>query len=406
MKTIRWITCCVLFGLTAGAESLFQPVNDAGYGTVSAKLRSVNMYRDFENATPDNAWSSTLGLELGYVSPEIAGFSAGGSYLYAEPVSASDDSNHGKKLLSNGRADLFNEAWLQYRMEQFGWKKTTIKAGRQIVNGEIFRADESRQKARSLEGVVLTSKDWLPSTTLTVGHAWRLSNIWDNKDDWTFKDFDKVLGIPAGADSCGTTWAEAVYTGITNLEIAVYDAYVHDIANVAGGRVKYSLSDETALVGYYRHENSVQTIDRMAPFESDMVSLGVQQKVGTVDLEAGYFGVFGDGMLFDEYSTGLNHPLGSSLMIYSGIFDGNSDTVYLKATAKVGKTSLYMLYDYTWHDHNTTAYDGQEINFVAKRPFGEHLSAAVKCGAGYREGAGGASDTLATDTRLFLTYTF
>lgn len=406
MKIIRWIVGCVLLGLAVGAESVFKPVADAGYGTFAAKLKSVSMYREYENVTPGSVWSSTLGLELGYLTPEFEGVSAGATYLYVEPAAASQAGNNGKTLVSNGRVDLLNEAWVQYRMVHAGWDQTTLKAGRQVINGEVFCADEFRQKPRSLESVVLSSRDWLPSTALTGGHAWRLSNIWDNEDDWKFKDFDRVMGVPAGGSSLGTTWAEGVYTGVTNLEVALYEAYVHDVANVAGSRVKYRLTEETALVGYYRHENSVQTVDKTAPFESDMASLGVQQKVGAVDLEAGYFGVFGDGMLFDEFSTGLNHPLGSSMMIYSGLFDGDSDTAYLKATTKIGKTTLYALYDYTWHDRSRAAYDGQELNLVVKRAFGEHVSASVKFGAGYRDGVRGADDTVATDTRLFVTYTF
>jgi hypothetical protein len=93
-------------------------------------------------------------------------------------------------------------------------------------------------------------------------------------------------------------------------------------------------------------------------------------------------------------------------MVYPGHFNGGSDSAYLKATTKIGKTFLYMLYNYTWQDHSRTAYDGQEINFVVKQPINEHLSVAVKCGAAYRDGRRNGEDTTATDSRLFMTYEF
>ena len=56
--------------------------------------------------TPGNAYATTLGLQPGYESPEIAGFSVGAVYNYAEPIDATDQSNNGKTLLSNGRVNL------------------------------------------------------------------------------------------------------------------------------------------------------------------------------------------------------------------------------------------------------------------------------------------------------------
>ena len=342
---------------------------------------------------------------LGYTTPELAGFSAGMSWIYVEPVDSSRDSNNGKTLLSNGRVNILNEAWFKYRFESIDLTNTFIKAGRQVINGEVLRSDEIRQKPRSVEAVQLTTKD-ISGLALTFGHAWRLSNVLDDEAGWKFNDFNKVLTPARKYNSRGLSWGEAVFTGITNLEVAVYEAYVHDIANLAGTRVRYAITDKTALLGYYRHENSVQTADSVAPFDSDMYSLAFEQKVGKVTLEPGWFSVHGDNLVFHEMTTGLNHPLGNSLMVYSGHFNGGSDSAYLKATTKIGKTSLYMLYNYTWQDHSRTAYDGQELNFVVKQPITDSLSVSVKAGAGYRDSKSAADDTVATDARLFVTYNF
>lgn len=402
-KTVLVFAAATL--VCVASDSLLKPVNDLGYGTWNARLQTLSMYRDVEKAAPENAGSTTAGFLLGYTSPELAGFSGGLTWIYVEPLDSSKDSDNGKKLLSNGRVNVLNEAWVKYRFESLGLTNTFVKAGRQVMNGELFRSDEIRQKPRSVEAVQLTTKD-IPNTTLIVGHAFRLSNVLDDKDSWNFNDFDEVLKQGKGCDSRGISWAEAVFTGITNLEVAVYEAYVHDIANVTGGRARYTLTDATALLGYFQHGNSVQTADRIAPFESEMYSLALEQKFGGVTFEPGWFSVHGDDMLFHETSTGLNHPLGAPLLIYSGPFNGGSDSVYLKAVTKIGKTFLYMLYDYTWQDHSRNPYDGQEINFVVKQPINDRLSVTVKFGAGYQDRKDATDNRTATDTRLFVTYNF
>lgn len=403
-KTLLFIS---LAALCSGgfAESLLKPVNDLGCGTWNARLQTLSMYRDYENANPGNAYSTTAGLLLGYTTPDLAGFSSGLTWIYVEPVDSSRDSNNGKIRLQNGRVNILNEAWFKYRFESIDLTNTFIKAGRQVINGEVLRSDEIRQKPRSVEAVQLTTKD-ISGLALTFGHAWRLSNVLDDEAGWKFNDFNKVLTPTQKYNSRGLSWGEAVFTGITNLEVAVYEAYVHDIANLAGTRARYAITDTTALLGYYRHENSVQTAESVAPFDSDMYSLAFEQKVGKVTLEPGWFSVHGDNLVFHEMTTGLNHPLGNSLMVYSSHFNGGSESAYLKATTKIGKTSLYMLYNCTWQDHSRTAYDGQELNFVVKQPITDSLSVSVKAGAGYRDSKSAADDTVATDARLFVTYNF
>lgn len=382
----------------AASDSLLKPVNDLGYGVWTVRAQTLSMYRDYENNAPGNAYSTTAGLRLGYTSPEWAGFSSGFSWDYAEPLNSSQSSNNGKTLISNGRVNLLTEIWGKYRFESLGLTNTWVKAGRQVINGEVFRADEFRQKPRSLEAVTLTTKD-IPHTTLTAGHAWRLSNWIDNGEASEFNNFGEVLS--SSYNTRGVSWVEGAYTGITNLEIAAYDAYAYDIANIAGSRVKYKICDKTAVNGYYRHEEDV---GKNAERSSDMFGTSIEQKIGSVTMEPGFLSVHGDNLLFQETTTGINHPLGSSMMIYPGMFNGGADTYYLKATTRIGKTSLYALYNYTVHE--VSPYDGQELNVVVKQPIGDRLTVALKVGAGYRGYKNTADDTVATDARLSVTYDF
>jgi hypothetical protein len=400
-KTLFILTVAALG--CAASDSLLKPVNDLGYGTWAVRAQTLSMYRDYEGT--GNGYSSTLGWKIDYLSPEWQGLSGGLSYIHVDVLHTAGGAfgSDGEGLLFNGRVNELNEAWLKYNFGAVGLTNTFAKAGRQVINGEVFRADEFRQKPRAFEAALLTMKE-IPDTAITVGHADRLSNVWDSDSNgnglsWRFKEIEDVLG--ATYNTRGVSWIEGVNTSITNLEIAGYDAYAHDIANMAGGRVKYTICDNTAVNGYYRHETDV---GKGAAHRSDMVGASVQQKIGGITLEPGVLSISGDTLTFTELGTGINHPLGSSMMIYSGQFNGGADTYYLKATTKIGKTGLYLLYNYTTHD--TTPYEGQELNAVISQPLTDRLTVALKSGAGYRDFNAGTDNTFATDTRLFVTYNF
>ena len=382
------------------ADSLLDPINDLGYGTVKLRAQTLSMYRDFEGV--GNGYSTTLGWKLDYLTPEWEGLSGGISLIHVDVLHAAGGAfgSNGEGLLSNGKVNELNELWLKYNLGALGLSNTFVKVGRQVLNSEVLRSDGSfRQKPRAFEAAILVTKD-IPDTTLIVGHAERMSNVWGNDSAWKYQDIEDALG--AGYQTRGVSWVEAVYTGITNLEVAVYDAYAHDIANIAGGRVKYTFSDATAINGYYRHETDV---GRGADHSSDMFGASIQQKVGCVTLEPGFLSIGGDTLAFSEAGTGINHPLGSSMMIYSGQFSGGADTAYIKAVTKIDKTVLYALYNYTWN--SKLPYDGQELNVVVKQLVTDKLTVALKVGVGYRDGKNAATgDTFASDTRLFVTYNF
>jgi hypothetical protein len=396
MKKI--LTLCILNLIMLSAsrsESIAKPFNDLGYGTLSGRVQSLSMYRDFETGGKGNGANSTLGVVLGYTSPEIAGFDAGLAYNYSFQLA-----NHNNWwILANDDVNLLNEGWVRYNFGALGFTNTTVLAGRKIVNGEVFRKDDFRQKSRSIETVQLDSKD-IEDTQFTIGHAIRLSNWIQAGDRQNFNDFGDVFG--AGEDTDGVTWGEVVNKSVQGLEVALFDAYAYDVANLIGTRIKFDITESTALLGYYRHENDVgDAVTR----NSDAYGLSLVQKIGNyLTVEPGVFSVHGNNLRFQETTTGINHALGASMEICSCQFDGGADTAYLKATAKIDKTTLYLLYNYTSQSQN--AFDGQELNLVAKQAISDSLSVAFKYGIGYRDWDNGQSNTTDTDTRLFVTYTF
>ena len=382
------------------SESILKPINDMGYGTFSGRVQLLAMYRDFEDVPAgEHGDATTLGVVLNYVSPEFSGFDVGAAYNYAFTVADGGNTN----LLHNDDINVINEGWLRYNFEAFDLNGSHAIVGRKITNGEVFRKDDFRQKARSIETAQFTTTD-ISNMTLTVGHAIKMSNWIDSTsstgvDRWDFNDFGDVFGMDYDTD--GVTWGEAVYTGIDDWEFSVFDAYAWDVTNLTGTRIQYSVSDDAKITGYYRHESDVGKADTR---NSDAYGLSYSQKVGKFTLEPGYFAVHGSGLRFNEATTGINHPLGCSMIIYGGQFNGGAQTAYFKATTKVNKTVLYALYNYTWQDN--TNFDGQELNFVAKHPITDRLTATFKGAVGYRDGNSGTGNTTATDARMFLTYVF
>jgi len=383
----------------ASADSVLAPVNELGYGTLSGRLQSLYMYRDFDNGNNNHATS--LGVKLDYLSPEFAGFSAGFSYIGVGVVDDMEGGhNRGDRLLSNGRVNVLNELYLSYKMEDLGLSETVATVGRRVYSGEIFRPDDFRQKPRAVEGVSLESRD-LSHTRVQVGFAREMSNWLDAGDQWRFDNFDAY-------DTDGVAWFEAVNNSIENLEVAVFDAYMDDVSNLAGARGRYQFAEKTALLGYVRCENDVSG---HAGQDAKVLGLSLEQKVGPVTLEGGYFGVFGDNLVFEERTTGINHALGSLMLIYALPFSGDTDTVYLKATTKIEKTktAFYALYHYTVPDEQKyNIRQSQELNVMVRQvvPTVDNLSVHLKMGVGTRDGVDGVSDTVATDLRVFATYVF
>ncbi len=384
---------------TYAEESAVEQFNALGYGTLSGRLQSLSMYRDYDNG--NNNQSSTLGLKLDYLSPEKSGWSVGASYIGVGVLdSMYDEPNPGDRLLGNGRVNVLNEGYLNYSMDDLGLTNTAATVGRRVYNGEVFRADEFRQKPRALEAVSLESRD-LHQTRIQVGHAWEMSSWIDSNPLWKFENFDNY-----GTD--GVTWGEIANSCVEHLEVAAYEAIMHDIANLAGLRGRYRLTDTTALLGHYRWERD---IGDNAGHDANVLGLAVEQKVDAVTLEGGYFGVYGDNLVFQELTTGINHPLGSSMMIYALQFNGGANSLYAKATTKIDQTgtSLYALYNYTLLDEaKSNLRWAQELNLVAKQPVPkiDNLSVSLKIGIGTRDGVNGVADTTATDARLFVTYCF
>ena len=405
MKKIPFIlkTSIVLASVAsiASADSIMKPFNDQGYGEISGRIRSVTMARDYDGK--GNASNSTIGGIIGYTTPEFAGIDAGVAYNYAAEIF---DNNH-TAMLWNDEIDILNEAWARFNFGAAGADKTTLIGGYKINNGEVFRADDIRQKSRSLLAVLAESKD-IDNLRITGGHAFKASDVLqgetNGKHRWDFRDFGDIFSTHdyshptknAYDDTDGVSWIETMFTGVDNLEVALFDAYAWDVVNMLGTRIQYNVTSETAILAYGRYETDTGD---MSSYEGTAFGASVVQKVASVRLEAGYFGVYSDGLKFNQFTTGFNHALGSSLMVFAGQWNPGSDSYYFKATTKIEATGtvLYTLFNYNDNDN-----DAYEWDLIAKQPVVDNLMAVVKFGMGRKV----QGDLSGTDIRFFLDYNF
>ena len=169
MKKTIVLLSFALASSTVSAESIMKPFNDKGYGTISGRIQSLSMYRDYDDV--GNGANSSLALQFGYTSPEISGVDAGLVYINAGEIYTNNNSG----ILANDDFNVFNEGWLRYNFGALDLSGTSIVVGRKVRNSEVFRADDFRQKARSIEAVQFETGD-IPDTRLIVGHAHKLSN--------------------------------------------------------------------------------------------------------------------------------------------------------------------------------------------------------------------------------------
>lgn len=403
MNITIWMTIGLLAGVVLSqaeeVPSVTLNTNKYEIGTLSGRIQTLSMHRDDEGSTFSNAgsaYSTTLGLQIDYRSPDLSGLSAGASYTGAGVLDSQDyerSPDPGADLIRNGRVNVLNEGFLQFNFEALALSNTMIRAGRQVVHGEIFRADDFRQKKRALEGIQVSSKD-IDGVALSGGYAGKLSNVWSAGDQWEFNDI---------GDN-GVGWVEGTITSMDNIEIALFDALILNELNLIGGRGRLGMGDDLALLAYLRHEMDVGD---GVNHESVALGISLEMILDAITLEGGYFGVREDGLAFNEINTGINHALGLSLMIYSGQFNGDTHTGYVKAKTVVGpnKTVLYGLCNMTLYEDNATRRSGMEGNIVVKQPLSDNFSVAFKSGLGFRDNKGSA-DTFASDVRLFATYTF
>ena len=430
VKTVL-VLCVLLAGV--GAVALADPVADAigdlneqGMGTVSGKVQLLWMGRiadgDGTDAQELSANSATLGLTLGYKTPEFMGLSVGMQYVHVgelyeggswdDPATTEGQANY----VNNSGYSLLNELYVNLNLAELGLEGTSIKVGRQILNLDLAPAYAIRQKSQSYEAAVLSYSD--ECLSLALGHIERYSSWTSNiVHEDSFLELDEAFGIPYGDN--GLQFVSATYTGIQNLSLSAYDYYARDIVNTIGAKVAYTIAidEQTSITPKFHAagQRDVGKFDRETGgnIHSRVYDTSLVLKSGDLTIEPGFLAVPGDANENDfqtpfhtrytvDYTLNWYEPIGATNI------ESGSDCYYLKATYALGKTKITAMYVQTEYEEQAGRnLDGdKEIVLVVGRKLTDSISATVKLSHGRRDQTNNTADSRRNDMRLFLAYTF
>ena len=211
----------------------------------------------------------------------------------------------------------------------------------------------------------------------------------------------------------GMQFLSASYTGLPRFALTLYDYYGHDLYNTMGLRTAYTIASgeawKTEFKAAYSGQQDVGRFDSEGGGEvdSDVLDLAVLFTFHDLNVEPGYFKVFGDGPE-NDYLTPFRtrFTVDPLLMWFARVFRGGSDSFYLKSTYQWRSTSFYCLYVLT---QTADFIDGgaldQEVNLVVSHQWGPHWKVTGK--AGYAvQGIKEEPDRAQNDLRLFVTFLF
>ncbi|MEA2099642.1 MAG: OprD family outer membrane porin [Campylobacterota bacterium] len=151
---------------------------------------------------------------------------------------------------NNENYSLLGEAYLQYKRGN-----TAFKAGRQKLNTPMAGADDARMLPNLFEAYLLSNSD-IKDTTLIAAHVTGFAqgifgraynggilsatggySAVDSRDQ--VGSFENMGTYAIGQKTDGVSIVAAVYTGVENLKIQLWDYYAHDILNAVYGQVDF-----------------------------------------------------------------------------------------------------------------------------------------------------------------------
>jgi len=183
-----------------------------------------------------------LGGSLGIETKPIHGISAGATFY---TTNALFDKNDEPMFLSstNNSYSILNEAFIKANFE-----KTTIKAGRQIIDTPYADSDDIGMVPNTFNGYTITSKD-IRDTTIILASLDKWSGVDSNKPE-KFNDMqssgDAVLVGGVIYNGIKNSTLQAWYYDLDNNNISYFEAsYETDKFNIAG---QYSDQDNSNSV--------------------------------------------------------------------------------------------------------------------------------------------------------------
>ena len=389
------------------SPDLIAPPAAVDYGKFSGKIQTLLMHRDIDNK--GHGTSATAAITLNYLSPELAGFTAGGQFIHSLLIDESGSVADPGYWLSNDDFTVFNEAWLAYDFGKLGWDGAELKVGRQIVNYDFAPTYNIRQKAQAFEAAILKFEP-IPNLKIDVGHLERFSS-WSSREGgmgatWRadFIDVEQAAGV--SYDSSGFQFISAVYDPDGPWSFAAYDFYGHDLYNVFGlkGAYQHDLGSAGTLTlrGHWANQKDVgrMDVDGLGSISSNVVEIGADWAYKGLTLSGGAVIVNGDRF---QTPFRTSFTIDSELLWYTDQFLGETDSLYLKA---VYKTGPWVFYSMLVADEKQDGTNCREIDAVVKYNFNDCFFTSVKAGYGDRKYSYKSGKPDAIDLRWFLGWEF
>lgn len=221
-------------------------------GKASGQIRAFYIDRDYSGGTVVERDGLALGGKLGYETGSLSGFSMGAMFyttnkLDAESATAGrNDPTLFDSATSSGYSTL-GQAYLQYKTGN-----TAVKLGRQELNTPLAGGDDARMLPNTFEALVVSNSD-VKDLTLVGAHVTKINygtfaNAYAPSATLNGQaELDLVsgygmtahrsgqfqdMGVAAiGKETNGVTAVGAIYKGLPNTSLQLWDYYAHDILN-------------------------------------------------------------------------------------------------------------------------------------------------------------------------------
>ena len=242
-----------------GAQTLEEAFSE---GTTSGQIRLFYITRDRSGSVGDTQTDRRAfagGGHLKFETVPLNGWSFGAAYYSTSPLGFDpDDKDEVNPSLygedKKGYA-ILGEAYVKYQADN-----TTFTYGRQKLNTPLAGADDARMLPNLFEAAVLSNTD-VEKTTLILAHvtkfqAGTFSNQYAggalgvssgyslvNSESGRFMDMGEYA---IGKDTDGVTMVAAIYKGLENVTLQLWDYYAVKAGakyGVFGGYVAYSQTD-------------------------------------------------------------------------------------------------------------------------------------------------------------------
>lgn len=206
-------------------------------GTTSGYVRAMYINDTVKNG--DGTSSLGLGGKLGYVTGSLNGFKVGATFFTTNAINQANIDKNDAYIFNEDKKgyNILGEAYVQYDIG-----KTTVKVGRQQLDTPLAGSDDIRLVPNMFEAYTLINTD-LADTTLVVSHVTKMSGLDSLSTDKKFDSFvsmSDAAGIQGITGSKAVTVAGAIYAGLKDTSLQVWNYYGYDMVNATYADATYT----------------------------------------------------------------------------------------------------------------------------------------------------------------------